>query len=132
MRDLQSSLQHLRSLLVTCELLVAACGIYFSDQGLNLGPLHWDHGNFSHRATMEVPHFLCGIGVTNPDLMAFLDESAQAESVCQGQSQLGPGSWVAGPCNVPLHYTERNRGPELVPSLQILFPLIPPPPGIAF
>ena len=24
------------------KLLVAACGIYFPDQGLNPGPLHWD------------------------------------------------------------------------------------------
>lgn len=28
------------SSLVTCELLVAACGVYLSDQGLNPGPLH--------------------------------------------------------------------------------------------
>ena len=86
-----------------------ACGIYFSNQGLNLSPLHWEHGAFSHWATTKVPPVLvCGIGVTNPDLMAFLDISAQAESACQGQSQLGPGSWVAGACNVPLRYTERN------------------------
>ena len=26
------------------DLLVVACGIYFPDQGLNLGPLHWKHG----------------------------------------------------------------------------------------
>ena len=70
--------------------------------------------------------------MTNPDLVAFLDISAQAESACQGQSQLGPGSWVAGACNVPLCYTERNRGPELVPSLQILFPVIPVPKGLPF
>ena len=32
------------SLLVAFELLVAACGIQFPDQGLNLDPLHWEHG----------------------------------------------------------------------------------------
>ena len=26
------------------DLLVAACGIWFPDQGSNLGPLHWEHG----------------------------------------------------------------------------------------
>ena len=26
------------------DLLVAACGIWFPDQGLNLGPLCWEHG----------------------------------------------------------------------------------------
>ena len=25
-----------------CQVFVAACGIQFPDQGLNLGPLHWD------------------------------------------------------------------------------------------
>lgn len=98
---------------MTCELLVAACGVYFSDQGLNLGPLHGEHGAFSRWATTEVPPLLvCGIGLADPDLVAFLDKSA-----CQGQSQLDPGSWAAGACQVPLRYTERNRGPELVPSL---------------
>ena len=29
---------------MACKLLVAACGIYFPDQGLNLGPLHWESG----------------------------------------------------------------------------------------
>lgn len=77
---------------------------------------------------MEVPPFLvCGIGLADPDLVAFLDESA-----CQGQSQLGPGSWAAGTCHVPLRYTERNRGPELVPSLQTLLPLISVPQGLPF
>ena len=27
-----------------CKLLVVACGIQFPNQGLNLGPLHWDPG----------------------------------------------------------------------------------------
>ena len=26
---------------------VAECGIYFPDQGLNLGPLHWEHGGLA-------------------------------------------------------------------------------------
>ena len=30
-------------LAAACTLLIAACGIQFSDQGLNLGPLHWQH-----------------------------------------------------------------------------------------
>ncbi|XDB51726.1 hypothetical protein ABFV05_005342 [Capra hircus] len=29
---------------VACELLVVACGIWFPDQGLNLGPLNWECG----------------------------------------------------------------------------------------
>ena len=39
---LWSLLRHASSLVVACELLVAACGIYFPNQGLNLGPLHWE------------------------------------------------------------------------------------------
>ena len=31
-------------LVVAWELLVAACGIKLSDQGLNLGPVPWEHG----------------------------------------------------------------------------------------
>ena len=27
-----------------CKPLVAACGSYFPDQGMNLSPLHWEHG----------------------------------------------------------------------------------------
>ena len=42
--DLQSSLQHVRSLVAACELLVAACGIQFPNQGSNLSPLHWELG----------------------------------------------------------------------------------------
>ena len=42
--DLQSSLQHAGSLVVACRLLAVACGIQFPDQGLNLGPLHWECG----------------------------------------------------------------------------------------
>ena len=35
---------HIRSKLQHMELLVAACGIWFPDQGSNPGPLHWEHG----------------------------------------------------------------------------------------
>ena len=27
-----------------CQVLVKSCGIYFPDQGLNPGPLHWELG----------------------------------------------------------------------------------------
>ena len=27
--------------------LVTACGVYFPDQGLNPGPLHWEHGKLT-------------------------------------------------------------------------------------
>ena len=27
-----------------CQVLIAACGIQFPDQGANLGPLHWELG----------------------------------------------------------------------------------------
>ena len=37
-------LQHVGYLVVACKLLVAACGIQFPDQGLNLGQLHWECG----------------------------------------------------------------------------------------
>ena len=30
--------------IVACGSLVAACRIYIPDQGLNLGPLHWEGG----------------------------------------------------------------------------------------
>ena len=39
---LSSSMQDLS--VVTYGLLATACGIQFPDQGLNLGPLHWEHG----------------------------------------------------------------------------------------
>lgn len=32
---------HARSLVAACGLLAVACGVQFSDEGLNLGPLHW-------------------------------------------------------------------------------------------
>ena len=37
-------LQHTGSFVVTCKLLVAACGIQFPDLGLNSGLLYWEHG----------------------------------------------------------------------------------------
>ena len=42
LQGLQSLFQHSGSLVVTCELLVVACGISFPDQGWNLGPHHWE------------------------------------------------------------------------------------------
>ena len=36
-------MQHSRSLVASCELLVEICGICFPDQGSNLGLLHWEH-----------------------------------------------------------------------------------------
>ena len=36
--------QHAGSLVAARELSVSTCGICFSDQELNLGPLHWEHG----------------------------------------------------------------------------------------
>ena len=52
MQHTRSSLWHAGSLVVAvgnllvaaCKLLVVVCGIYFPDQGSNLGPLHWEHG----------------------------------------------------------------------------------------
>ena len=38
----RSQLQHVGSLIAACQLLVAACGIQFPDQGTNPGPLHWE------------------------------------------------------------------------------------------
>ena len=40
----RSLLRYAGSLVVACELLVAARGIQFSDQASNLGPVHWEHG----------------------------------------------------------------------------------------
>ena len=39
-----SSLWHAGSIVVACQLLAAACGIQFSNQGSNSGPLHWEYG----------------------------------------------------------------------------------------
>ena len=40
MQDLY--LWHANSLVAPCDLLAVACGIYFPNQGLNLGPIHWE------------------------------------------------------------------------------------------
>ena len=37
-------LGHVGSLVVACELLVAACGIQFPDRGWNPGLQHWESG----------------------------------------------------------------------------------------
>ena len=36
-----------------CPVFVVACGVWFPDQGSNLGPLHWERG-LSHWTTREV------------------------------------------------------------------------------
>ena len=58
----QSSLWHAESLVVACELLVAACGILFSDQGWNPGPLDWEHGVLATGPPGSPHHieFICG------------------------------------------------------------------------
>ena len=43
-RDLRSLWWCAGSLVVVCKPSVAACGIQFPDQGLDLGPLHWECG----------------------------------------------------------------------------------------
>ena len=40
---------HSGSLVAACKLLVIARGIWFPDQGSNLGPLHWEHGVLATR-----------------------------------------------------------------------------------
>ena len=52
--NLRSSLQHVGFLAATCKLLLATCGTYFPDQGLNLGPLLWEL-SLSPWTTREVP-----------------------------------------------------------------------------
>ena len=39
-----SWLRHAESFVATCKLSVEACGIWFPDQGRNLGPLHGELG----------------------------------------------------------------------------------------
>ena len=53
-QDLWSLFWRAESLLVACELLVAAGRALFPHQGLNPGPLHWKCGVFSHCTTREV------------------------------------------------------------------------------
>ena len=43
MLDHSWDIHKLWSLLQHVESLVVVCGIYFPDQRLNLGPLHWEH-----------------------------------------------------------------------------------------
>ena len=40
-------LQHAVSLVVMCNPLVVARGIWFPGQGSNLGSLHWEHGGLA-------------------------------------------------------------------------------------
>ena len=41
--------------ILLCWVLVAVCGIYFPDQGSNLGPLHWEHGVLATRSPEKSP-----------------------------------------------------------------------------
>ena len=43
-QDLRSLWCCAGSLVVVCKLSVAACGTQFPDQGVDLGPLHWECG----------------------------------------------------------------------------------------
>ena len=45
-------------LAVACELLVAACGISFSDQGSNWVPLHWEHRVLGTRSPRKSPYII--------------------------------------------------------------------------
>ena len=47
-----SQLQHTGVLILT-----VACEIWFPEQGLNLGPLHWGAMSLNHWTTREVPRF---------------------------------------------------------------------------
>ena len=49
-------MQHAGSSVEACELLVAAGGISFPDQGLNAGSLHWQCGAFAtgHPGTPQI------------------------------------------------------------------------------
>ena len=58
MRDLWSLLWSVRPLLVACELLVVARGIWFPGQGLNLGPLHWELAVLATGPAGKFPSFL--------------------------------------------------------------------------
>ena len=40
----RSWLQRAESLIFVAESLVVACGVWFPEQGLNPGPLPWEHG----------------------------------------------------------------------------------------
>ena len=55
---LWSLLWSARPLLATRELLVVAGGIWFPDQGLNLGPLHWELGVLATGPAGKFPSFL--------------------------------------------------------------------------
>ena len=46
-----------RILVVACELLVMAYGIYLPNQGPNLGPLHWEHWTLDNQRSI-VTQFL--------------------------------------------------------------------------
>ena len=54
-----SWLQHTRSLVAACELLIVACGIYFPDQiSKNSGPVHWGYRDLA-TGPLGKSSFLC-------------------------------------------------------------------------
>ena len=61
----RSQLWHAATLAESLEVLVAACGTQFPDQGLNLGPLQWEFrvsatglpGKFPHQVFLKDPKF---------------------------------------------------------------------------
>ena len=64
-RDVQSSLRHAGSLVEAFQIFffffkAVSCGIYFPDQGSNLGPLHWECGVFTTGpAAKSQPYQFC-------------------------------------------------------------------------
>ena len=45
---------HARSLVTPSGISTVACGLYFLDQGSNLGPLHWEHGVLAARLPVVI------------------------------------------------------------------------------
>ena len=77
-------------LVVACELLVAACGISFSDQGQNWGPLHWEHRVLGTRSPRKSPSIVLYIVIIYRGLSWWLSSK---ESACNaGDPGLIPGS----------------------------------------
>ena len=67
-------------LIVPCEPLVMVCNIWFPDQGLNPGPLHWEH-RVSHWDTKEVAHpTLLSLGLFHRYLLAFCSVEVTCEA----------------------------------------------------
>ena len=64
-------LQHTGSFVAACRLLVAASGIWFSDQDLNPGPLCW---SLNHWTSREVLRSLVPVVLLYILIMAFCEE----------------------------------------------------------